>query len=204
MIRAILNDTKTQTRRIFKFRETGKPPLSPDNFNPQHVSQPCPYGRVGDRLWVRETWNLSSNTHGHECLFYRADGEDYDQYSQMMRLWDSAAKAWKIAPTETPTVPPETWKPAIHMPRWASRITLEITGVKVERLQDITYDDVMAEGCPPEREDAPYPDPNDPGSWFGPSRWFRDLWETINGPGSWDANPWVWAIEFRRMKGGAS
>lgn len=77
------------------------------------------------------------------------------------------------------------------MPRWASRIMLEVTGVRVERLQEISRGDVMAEGCPfPNMQKGP-----------DPRQWFRDLWETINGPGSWDANPWVWAIEFKRIYG---
>ena len=87
------------------------------------------------------------------------------------------------------------WRPSIHMPRWASRITLEITGVRVERLREISEADVQAEGWTRRPEVS-----TDPQVHKEAARdWFMDLWESINGPGSWDANPWVWAIEFRRL-----
>ena len=85
--------------------------------------------------------------------------------------------------------PGQRWKPAIHMPRAASRITLEVTGVRVERLQAISRGDAMAEGCPFANM-AAGPDPRD---------WYRDLWNEINGPGAWDQSPWVWVVEFRRV-----
>ncbi|MGE5866558.1 MAG: hypothetical protein ACM32J_15885, partial [Rhizobacter sp.] len=82
------------------------------------------------------------------------------------------------------------WKPSIHMPRAASRITLEGTGVRVERLQDISRGDAMAEGCPsPNMRDGD-----------DPRKWYADLWDSINGASScWDANPWVWVVEFKRI-----
>ncbi len=86
------------------------------------------------------------------------------------------------------------WRPSIHMPRWASRITLEITDIRVERLQEISYADAMAEGVPftelPPGQGRPDP--------LHRAK-FADLWESINGPGSWEANPWVWVIEFKRV-----
>ena len=139
MIRAILEGRKTQTRRIVK---------------PNCLSKLSPYGRTGDRLWVRETWGHNPEGPGY---VYRSDG-DFDMKFHGDR-----------------------WRPSIHMPRWASRITLEVTGVRVERLQDINEEDALAEGV----EHA-----------------FRSLWESINGPGSWDANPWVWVVEFRRVSDG--
>ena len=113
----------------------------------------CPYGVPGDRLWVRETW--APLTVGYA---YRADP-----------VWNAP--------------PADRWHPSIHMPRAASRITLEVTGVRVERLQDISEADVIAEGCPRQM-------------LYG-TGWYRDLWLKINGTGSWGANPWVWVIEFR-------
>ena len=86
------------------------------------------------------------------------------------------------------------WKSPIHMPRWASRITLEVTGVRVERLQDISEADCAKEGAPFTYSGFA---PEDAPDWRG---WYRDLWESINGPESWDANPWVWVVEFRRIK----
>ena len=135
--------------------------------------RPLPYGKPGDRLWVRETWHDASSSL-HSCALYRADGIDLH--------WDK-------------------WTPSIHMPRWASRITLEITSVRVERLQDISEADALAEGIPsidtPGAWTLPIPaNPNLPAIYLGA---FCKLWESINGPGSWAANPWVWAIEFRRV-----
>ena len=91
-------------------------------------------------------------------------------------------------------------RPSIHMPRWASRITLEITGVRVERLQDISCHDALAEGIPRTRDGFGMPD----GSHFhcdDPRQSYYSLWEAINGPGSVAANPWVWVVEFQRVKG---
>jgi hypothetical protein len=92
------------------------------------------------------------------------------------------------------------WKPSIHMPRAASRITLEITGVRVERLQDISGADALAEGITLHPNHRNKPRDN----ICGPVQTYRDLWEKINGPGSWEANPWVWAVSFKRVEGGAA
>jgi hypothetical protein len=161
MIRALLAGTKTQTRRIVK-------PGAPDDWNA------CPYGVIGDRLWVRETHAPAADSWGAwerrmqkdgcgpaPVIHYAADGGD-------------------------PFV--EKWRPSIHMPRWASRITLEIVAVRVERLQDISEADVAAEGVLVDDIAPPY--------W----RSYRELWEQINGAGSWDLNPWVWIVEFTRAQ----
>lgn len=186
MVRALLAGTKTQTRRI------AKPVRHPDLGNvytpgalvlehePQHVIERCcPYGQPGDRLWVRETFGHFERNENFKpgCdVFFRADGNCLEL---------------------------EPWRPSIHMPRWASRILLEITDVRVERLQDISREDAQAEGC----------DHNDPCDHVrhscasigcqGPDYrvGYRQLWEQINGAGSWAANPWVWAITFRRVEG---
>ena len=91
------------------------------------------------------------------------------------------------------------WRPSIHMPRWASRITLEVTGVRVERLQDISEADAYAEGIEQTDfiEEAEH---QEPATGAPPGRYaYRALWESINGPDSWTANPWVWAVEFKRI-----
>ena len=162
MVRALLAGTKTQTRRIIKpqhlafFNQDAAAMLSDWN------ERPLPYGQPGDRLWVRETFgHFECNQHFKPgCnVYYRADGNCLEL---------------------------EPWRPSIHMPRWASRITLEITSVRVERLQDISEADAIAEGV--------YTDPACPAYDA-----YAQLWDEINGLGSWEANPWVWVIEFRRL-----
>jgi len=184
MVLAILDGHKTQTRRVVKPQPPADHPFpqpcvndgywwndSKDDhddvsFWPTYSTcLPCPCGKPGDRLWVRETWcNYPMAGHdGAAGLCYRATNG---------------------------SVPPGSWKPSIHMPRWASRITLEITGVRVERLNEISRGDAMAEGCP--HSNLAYGQ--------NPCDWFHELWESINGPESWAANPWVWAIEFRKVE----
>jgi hypothetical protein len=170
MVRAILDGRKTQTRRVVKLNHSGrvKQPGSARNW---HLDDPdavlaCPYGMPGDRLWVREAfW-----TDGDEVI-YRADpGAEKELDSAFTGL---------------------NWKPSIHMPRWASRINLEVTAVCVERLQDISRGDAMQEGCPfPNMQMGP-----------DPREWFSDLWESINGPCGfgWDVNPLVWVVEFQKV-----
>lgn len=203
-VRAIREGRKTQTRRLVK-----DPGWNPGEYQRVHVllnsdpkiglqayferdgqdikpGIPCPYGQPGDRLWVREIWGMSyvdivpsgrqfvpGGTWGSParpnrppCVVFQADGDMPDD-----------------SPLET-----ARWSPSIHMPRWASRITLEIVSVRVERLQEISPDDCRAEGMPA--------DNNDIGVRYG----FGQLWQSIHGPGSWDANPFVWVIEFRRIK----
>ncbi|NBW12827.1 MAG: hypothetical protein EBR82_32870 [Caulobacteraceae bacterium] len=188
MIRAILDDRKTMTRRIFKFQETNQPPSCSEKFNPKHVTQPCPYGQVGDCMWVKETHlRKASGT------IYRADMESVEA-AGMGALYGG-------------------WTPSIYMPRWASRITLEITAVRVERLQDITEEDAKKEGIEPVKD--PFGDGIEYWKPYtvvashtkaggvvrgfkSPVRSFQTLWSSINGPDSWASNPWVWVIEFRR------
>ncbi len=164
MVRAILEGTKTQTRRVVKEAAHGK-------------SRACPYGAVGDRLWVRATCAIVGSTDpGH--VLYRASG--YKEECQRLRLENC---------------PPEDqvrWRPSIHMPRWASRISLEITGARVERLQEISVEDCIAEGLSTNsREHDAEVHLRD--------QW-KDLWSAINGADSWNANPWVWVIEFKRVE----
>lgn len=191
MVRALLSGRKTQTRRHIKWKQTrfteigeledgSKWPWSEDAEHACDFWHPCPFGAVGDRIWVRETWaryNIDQNCHD---IAYRAT---------------------------TPADWPEEgrWRPSIHMPRWASRILLEITDVRVERLNTISEEDARAEGiidggclnCG-ESEPCgcanPEPDATDA---------FAYLWQSIYGQESWNANPWVWVIEFKRVEGGA-
>lgn len=191
MVRALLDGSKTQTRRIFKLPRgcswyealggEAKGEAQDDNGPAWwHVEeQSCPYGQPGDRLWVRENFMDMQGT-GVEHrpdpngplhrYAYRADTPPGSH-------GDEARKEYGLK-----------WKPSIHMPRTACRITLHITGVRVERLQEISRGDAMAEGCPfPNMAKG-----NDP------RHWYTALWEQINGPGSWDANPWVWVVEFKK------
>lgn len=190
MVRAILDGTKTQTRRVVK----GAPMqwLVRDKFAPEFVADPgnhlCPYGQPGDRLWVRETFadlrgtgiEHRPDTSGPLKRF--AFAADHPPGSH----GDEARKEFGVK-----------WKPSIHMPRAASRITLEITGVRVERLQDISEEDALAEGC---TSTAIVHEDGEDYTGHYASEEYQDLWESINGPGSWDANPWVWVVEFKRLE----
>jgi hypothetical protein len=198
MVRAILDGNKTQTRRIAKtvtslpegqgFTCLRKPktniclplvdgqwqwqPAAGDSWRPYpKIAEYCPYGQPGDRLWVRETWAPHADI--PRGTIYRADpGGDYQDNSDGFK-----------------------WHPSIHMHRWRSRITLEIESIRVERLNAISESDAMDEGAGlliPEHE---YLDGN-PDQY---RRCFQMLWESINGPGSWDANPWVWVLSFNRL-----
>lgn len=177
MIRAILDGSKTQTRRIVKPEIRVVHAIYPDaSISTNRIFEKgdgrihCPYGQPGDRLWVRECFGYSDSE--DETLTYRADNPS--------------------RPHETPA----RWRPSIHMPRWASRITLEVTGVRVERLQEISEADAKAEGVPCEIIFGT--DRGIDGKAF-PIREYRDLWESINGLGSWEANPFVWVVEFKRI-----
>jgi hypothetical protein len=128
----------------------------------------CPYGAVGGRLWVRETFGTMLHADG-ERVHYLADG--------------ATPKDWRGNALR--------WRPSIHMPCWASRLTLEITDVRVERLQSISYADVLAEGCPVASVGASPADHD----------WYRQLWESLNATRGfgWDVNPWVWVISFKQV-----
>jgi hypothetical protein len=178
MVRAVLDGSKTQTRRVVKDKHIDAAP--PVAFF-QYLREHCPYGQLGDRLWVRETFMHSPADYCWEASVsipcrqaetaYRADFPDIEQHRGV------------------------GWSPSIHMPRGLSRIDLEITGVRVERLQDISEQDAIAEGTAGGHGAIP-------GYGYNatPTEHYRWLWESLNGPGSWDANPWVWVIEFRRIK----
>lgn len=174
--------------------------LRPEGFTPEFTASPenhlCPYGYAGDRLWVREAWRRDiDKVNGARLVQYRAD--------------DAIVEA----PRTYFDLPSPGWVPSIHMHRWASRITLQITGVRVERLQEISEADALAEGITSVRCDTwdrkNFPEWKDlfdaacaagekPPLGPSPAAAFHALWAEINGPDSWAANPWVWVVEFKR------
>jgi hypothetical protein len=131
----------------------------------------CLYGEKGDRLWAKETWKRDLISGG---IIYRADSEEmYLKYKGF-------------------------WKTSIYMPRTVSRITLEITSVRVERLQEITREDAISEGIE-KMGTVWYKDYRNPAYTLAPKESYQTLWESINGKGSWESNPWVWVIEFKEI-----
>lgn len=194
MVQAILDGRKTQTGRLFK---VNKQTITADEeyvFFDIEIGEAvyssmggqswwrCPYGNVGDILWVRETWSPGSIENGvHTGIRFKADDERY----------------------------PVRWKPSLFMPKEAARIFLKVTNVRVERLQDISEDDAKAEGIDRGLDmNGKYlpmyrnylKNKNDgalAGVMFSAKDSFRSLWASINGPDSWQANPWVWIVEFK-------
>ena len=191
MVRAILEGRKSQTRRIIDPQPNPKGSwLTEGDKNattaivwcdvpdidrligkaPKWNKVTCPYGKPGDQLWVRETWRCRGGREyeyqqNQASICYRADAEPLEYVCKQ-------------------------WRPSIHMPRWASRITLEIVSVRVERLNAIDAYDAESEGCGCGVNDET----------GGPVARYKNLWESINGPGSWNLNPWVWVIEFKEVK----
>lgn len=220
MVRAILDGRKTQTRRIMAIqpehselglrrvidskngRDNGKYFWSQSDARGLKMRSKvfgCPYGEVGDRIWVRETYQGplfdyermesyledSSKFEKPEFCVYRADGNPAPEFYDA----DDNLHCG--------------WRPSIHMPRWDSRILLEITVIRVERLNTISQADAIAEGAPPSHPSIDcvsqeYGFPDFSRSWFG------QTWQHIYGEESWQSNPWVWVIEFKRVEGGAA
>ena len=193
MVRAVLNGRKTQTRRILTPHQLKMIEAAahagecyPLESGHQHANSQsyyrewCPFGLPGDRLWVRETFS------GH-----------YLDDEQIQDIRDGRDKASDLceyrADYPNGAQAHEGWTPSIHMPRWASRITLEITGVRVERLASISNEDAGKEGYP--ADPSPYGGQMD--QWL----WFRQLWDGIYPEQSFKVNPWVWVIEFKRVEG---
>ncbi|EPV2316510.1 hypothetical protein ACV247_000488 [Pseudomonas aeruginosa] len=213
MVRAILEGRKTVTRRVMKpqpdFLGSMVDPNTPFKTLDAglHARITCPYGEPGDRLWVRETWHVGKphdKTAPADILapllaegrgitvLYTAGG------------WQSVGPAGREEPIYPDDQPLPDWagkgRPSIHMPRWASRILLEITAVRVERLQDISEEQALAEGVRGEPCDHTRQACADIGCWGDTAKGaFGFLWESLNGEGSWAANPWVWVVEFKRV-----
>ncbi len=175
-VRAILSGTKTQTRRAIKPQPDDRG-LWPRGTRP--APWDGPFGQPGDRLWVREAHAIFP-THGQ----HRADGERWGPWGGLPTTVSEDGKQVAYYREGFDRCDPGRWRPSIHMPRWACRLVLEITDVRVERLQAISEADAWAEGCPPKIMD--------------PRRWFRETW--TNTGGDWDSNPWVWAISFKRIE----
>ncbi|EQA7873663.1 hypothetical protein ACX856_001594 [Klebsiella pneumoniae] len=165
--------------------------------NGQMVSIICPHGKPGDRIWVRETFCPVDDT--------QYGGEKWVDYRATPKFEASHPAGWDVAPNDAEAL---KWRPSIHMPRWASRILLEITDVRVERLQNISDEDVDSEGFAGDYPTSALPAlfPGEPSDWSHLS--MRDcygaLWKSIYGEESWQSNPWVWVIEFKRVEGGAA
>lgn len=208
MVRAIVSGRKTMTRRVVKTQpdmseypdskptaitshgykwpvvEWASPSLAGRGSGVAPFQTRCPYGTVGDRLWVREAFSLVPCSAGVEKY---PEGFDPKKSSASQPNAPGYGARYKATWDRSHSC---GWKPSIHMPRWASRLTLEITGVRVERLQDITHHDALAEGVAYDvsKEDgAPLPR-------------FKKLWHEINGSESWAANPWVWVVSFKRAE----
>lgn len=226
MVRALLAGTKTQTRRVVKpappantvamgrWQDPGPEPAywaflrdgTADQDHPfggtELHGEPwrCPYGQPGDRLWVRETFYCDNAFYpdgvGVNCRWREEDGKRVaipidEQRAEMLTedMYYRADGDPEFEGAEGPT----PWRPSIHMPRWASRILLEVTDVRVEHLQDISEADAVAEGV------EPVATHNRPGAIATHCGAYELLWEQINGPGSWGANPWVWCVSFKRI-----
>ncbi|MEZ7000510.1 hypothetical protein [Klebsiella variicola] len=165
--------------------------------NGQMVSIICPHGKPGDRIWVREAFRVHSRATDVATLIYKASERN---------SWTEQTHRVPVAVCNKPATP-EKWTPSLHMPRWASRILLEITDVRVERLNTISEKDATAEGVPPAGSLLP----DYPGTFLTPKGdfatakvAFQRLWESIYGEESWKANGWVWVISFKRVEGGAA
>ena len=208
MVRAILEGRKTQTRRIIKPQAIGMLEFS---------------DKRGLKLWVREAWRIGSwredgriavdycdgprrewlqmpvDTDEQKCAYWRYIKQCNDDCAGLPQINGQ----WKWEPGKSPC----RWRPSIHMPRWASRITLEITNIRVERLQEITEEDAWLEGCEkgiPTDNGGFFPKEqqiNEHSSigWDCARDWFIDFWDSINKKYPWQSNPWVWVIEFRRV-----
>lgn len=211
MVRATLRevDPKTQTRRIVKTKQSSWcKEVRGECWHPNEIAEwrlqdgrwfglmgwytlafaDCPYGQIGDRLWVRETWQgplIDAEMMENE---YRASPDDFHNPKYCEYAADGGPAPEFITLDDNLV---QRWKPSIHMPRWASRILLEIVNVRIERLQDISEADATAEGTPHSL--------GHPAGRTAVEN-FEHLWECINGDGSWSANPWVWVIEFKVVK----
>jgi hypothetical protein len=207
MVRALLPGTKTQTRRALLVQpgpscciEEGTAGESPFVYSQLHGDGPghevlerrspcaCPYGQPGDRLWVREAFRTyaayDAESMGDMQQRLSCTGDEMGRVAPIHYLADGHRRNWLATDALE-----GRYRHARFMPRWASRILLQIDAVRVERLQDISTKDCWAEGIP----SSPDVDPRHE---------YEELWERINGEGSWDRNPWVWAVSFRRTEGG--
>lgn len=232
MVRAILKGRKTVTRRAIKVQPhidaSGNFCVGSSNYGQDGYGKPvtkhfvngcCPYGKPGDRLWVRETFALLGNEDG--CCTDWQDNLVKGDERGAARIYRASCPPGDYGLNQIPAKAewkPDTeameydgaWRPSIHMPRWASRILLEITDVRVERLQDGEGETAfesryIAEGINRIHQGDgdyafhPFKSEPGPGNWTDPFDAWRELWVSINGAESWNANPWVWVVEFKRV-----
>lgn len=207
MVRALLEGRKTQTRRVVKGMALDW--LDGAGFTPAYVADPanalCPYGVPGDLLMVRETW---------ACHFATDDQKPREIDPGIWSVRYLADGEIRPARSDGSTALPEQFtktRVSIHMPRWASRLTLRIADIRIERLQEISEADVVAEGVETYNfsgwgDEPGIPGPPEPDVYraFPEDDWsewaagaYGDLWRKINGTDSWDANPWVWVVDFK-------
>jgi hypothetical protein len=227
MVRAILFGEKTQTRRIVKpepvpipaevFKDP-KVPAERQFWWPSNVARSMvevrdmsalsPYGRAGDRLWVKETHQYADwSEDGMPWIRYAADyAERFHDSGSIPEAWgEKLTDIWEgLSAAENVAIDGKArdraWRPSIHMPRWASRITLQITSVRVERLETISHRDALAEGVRVwERWEAERAGSIEVNS-HDPRDAYAELWESINGRYSWPKNPWVWVVEFTQVQ----
>ena len=221
MVQAILEGHKAQTRRVikpqpvlergvWKWKETAWD-IANAQISDTFPADLAPY-QPGNYLWVREGWRIAAwdEDNGTLSIQYKADGavgdmrlcEDPDAFNRYWLQSSDDAEKQGIKPDMDGQYhwdvhnPPTRWRPSIHMPRWASRITLEVTGVRIERVQEIGADDAIAEGININEAMALPTDPDSAACGI-----FSGLWDSINAKRgySWDTNPWVWAIRFKRV-----
>ena len=236
MVQAILDGRKTQTRRPIKWKQTrfteigeredgSKWPWSEDAEHACDFWHPCPFGAVGDRIWVREAYrfpasldDVSPTGVGEMAV---ATGYRKPWAPTFYEFTGTFSDGWKGFETPPKVSDAGKLRPSIHMPRWASRILLEITDVRVERLNAISEEDAQREGVHTEVWDQTVVASNYAARDEFFQFWsegmphyvemnqlyrssFRSLWEFIYGAENWLANPWVWVIEFKRVEGGAA
>lgn len=208
MVRALLDGRKTQTRRPIKWKQTrfteigeredgSKWPWSEDAEHACDFWHPCPFGVVGDRIWVRETWGVVSHAFSDDGLMIDWVPDRPATAIHEMPFGNGYYSGYAIYAADGDFTWGDDdgyedgrscWKPSIHMPRAASRILLEINDVRVERLRSMSQDDARAEGV------IAASGPMEAGLAF------RELWDSIYGEESWKANPWVWVIKFKRIE----
>lgn len=173
MVQALLDGRKTVTRRVVHPRVLATGDAS------------CPYGAPGDRLWVKETW-AARDVRGDWAPKVRDVDQERDEIVYRTYLWGD------------PVAPPKRWFSPLHMPRWASRITLEVVSVRRERLQEVTEIEALREGCPTTNGGLRGQTLQNAGASSRDN--FRLLWDQINGERApWASNPWVWRVEVRRV-----
>lgn len=214
MIKAILEGRKTMTRRIMKIQPpvniestiyqfaTNRTGISDKDYGKHHwlglssknfcsvldSGQPyfkCPYGKLGDMLWVRESFAVI----GNEVVRDESSGAIIEETPQYVFRGEKQPHIERLY----------KWKPPIYMPKAAARIWLEITGIRVERLQDISEEDAKVEGA------MLWMYPNGKNAFgeedfYSARTCFHSLWKSINGPESWQSNPWVWVVSFRKIE----